>query len=195
MGQSPNRNHRWQCQPIWCHMRLSRHHRPSIRWNYEMQHQLWWWIAEYLFPSIAASCQQARKLLKRLAYQTRTNRLIISTCSIRRWAISVLVGAMMQYLEIGTLRSIITVDVAFRILFCIQVSDRIRKFIGFVSSLHIDFNYAIYCGSIRLPFLVRMEKYRHSILNFSKTLGTLAGKRGLWMGGRIQNRGIQHCDV
>ena len=31
----------------------------------------------------------------------------------------------------------------------------------------IDFNYAIYCGSIRLPFWVSMEKYRHSILKFS----------------------------
>ena len=41
------------------------------------------------------------------------------------------------------------------------------KFIGLVSSLHIDFDFTIYCGFIRLPLWVSMEKYRHSVLKFS----------------------------
>ena len=41
------------------------------------------------------------------------------------------------------------------------------KFIGLVSSLHIDFYSAIYSGAIRLPFWVSMEKHCHSVLEFS----------------------------
>ena len=44
---------------------------------------------------------------------------------------------------------------------------KICKFIGLVSSLHIDFYFAIYSGSIRLPFWVSMEKHCHSVLEFS----------------------------
>ena len=79
------RNRRRQSPSICVHSRLSRHPRISHRWKLTKHHQLWRRTVESQSPSIAVSCQQARRLPKSFVSRTRTRTLKVLICCIRHF--------------------------------------------------------------------------------------------------------------